>query len=435
MNRTAKELQNKIIGRKARAGVIGLGYVGLPLAVEMAEAGFTVTGFDIDQMKIARLNRGDSYIGDVQATQLESALARGRFTATADFGMLAECDTLNICVPTPLRKTRDPDLSAIINVLQEVQRVLHPGQLVILESTTYPGTTEEIVIPILSEKGLLLGEDYFLAFSPERVDPGSRNFTTGNIPKVVGGVTPYCTELAKIFYRQFVRKVVPVSSPRVAEMVKLLENTFRSVNIALVNELAMMCHRMGINVWEVIEAAETKPFGFMSFYPGPGIGGHCIPVDPVYLSWQAKVKGFEPRFIDLAGQINASMPAWVCDRITNALNDRQKCIRGSKILLLGISYKKDVADVRESPALEVAHILLSKGAELSYADPHVEEVPIEPRLKKVLLTEQQLALSDCAVILSDHSIWDYAWITKHVPLLIDTRNATRGHTAPHIVRL
>ncbi|MEW6297486.1 MAG: nucleotide sugar dehydrogenase [Thermodesulfobacteriota bacterium] len=431
-----RKLAQKIRDRSARVGVIGLGYVGLPLLVEMAKAGFRATGIDIDGKRVDSVNAGTSYVLDVPGDALLTFAREGRIRATQSLAALGELDTVSICVPTPLRKTKDPDLSYIVAAVEAVCLHLRPGQLVVLESTTYPGTTQEVVLPILEKSGLRAGEDFFLAFSPERVDPGNRNYTTGNIPKVIGGVTPHCTALAVLLYQQFVEQVVPVSSPGTAEMVKLLENTFRSVNIALANEMAMLCHTFGINVWEVIEAAKTKPFGFMAFYPGPGLGGHCIPVDPHYLTWKAKINGFEPRFIELAGQVNSQMPAFTVSRIADALNDRQKSLKGSRILALGVTYKRDVNDVRESPALEVIHKLHQKGALVSYADPYIPEVELGDHvIKAVELTPDVLGSMDCVVVLTDHSTFDYGMIATRSALIVDCRNALRHFPAPHILHL
>src|SRR5216117_3500788 len=370
----AERLSRKIESRRAHLGVIGLGYVGLPLAVEFGRAGFQVTGIDIDKRRVHRLERGESYIQDVPTSEVRALVRAGNLKATSDFSVLRRIDAVNVCVTTPLSKQRDPDVSYIVAAAKQVATYLHPGMLVILESTTYPGTTDELVLPLLTETGLKVGKDFFLAFSPERVDPGNPQFNTKNIPKVVGGVTPACSEVAVALYRQRLEKVVPVSSTQVAEMVKLLENTFRSVNIGLVNELALMCSRFGIDVWEVIRAAATKPFGFMPFYPGPGLGGHCIPIDPFYLSWKAKQTGFDPRFIELAGHINAGIPHFVVDKIAEALNTKRKAVNGSNILIAGVAYKRDIDDMRESPALDVMGLLHSKGAKVSYADPYVPEV-------------------------------------------------------------
>src|SRR5512145_2851007 len=367
-------LLNKIETRRARVGVVGLGYVGLPLAVELAKAGFHATGIDLDERKVDAVNAGRSYIPDVPTQEVRALRDAGKLDATTDFAVVKELDTVNICVPTPLRKTKDPDMSYIVSAVEAIARHLHPGLLVSLESTTYPGTTEEVVQPLLEATGLKAGVDFFLAFSPERVDPGNPTFQTHNVPKVVGGLTPECAKLASALYGSAIKTIVPVSSTRVAEMVKLLENTFRAVNIGLVNELALMCDRMNIDVWEVIDAAKTKPFGFMPFYPGPGLGGHCIPIDPFYLSWKARQSGFEARFIELAGQVNSHMPHHVAGRVREALNGRRRSIRGSRILILGIAYKADIDDVRESPALDLIEILEKEGARVDYCDPHVPAI-------------------------------------------------------------
>src|SRR5215470_17891242 len=367
----ADALTQKIATKTAKVGIVGLGYVGLPLAVEFAKAGFEVTGVDLLESKVARINAGDSYVQDVPSQEVFSLVEQGRLRATTDFSVIADLDTINICVPTPLRKTKDPDMSYIVSACEEIAKYFHPGMLAILESTTYPGTTGELVLPMLSKGGLEVGRDFFLCFSPERVDPGNARFQTRNIPKVVGGMTPACTEMGRLFYAQALEKVVPVGSTQVAEMVKLLENTFRMINIALVNEMAVMCDRMGINIWEVIDAAATKPFGYMPFYPGPGLGGHCIPIDPFYLSWKTKQAGIEARFIELAGYINGQMPHFVADKVQNALNDASKPVKGSQIHIMGVAYKRDIDDMRESPALDVILLLAKRGAKLTYSDPHV----------------------------------------------------------------
>lgn len=430
------ELLDKIRGRKARTGVIGLGYVGLPLAIEFAHAGFRAIGIDVDERKVEAVNAGKSYIVDTADDEIASLVATGRLAATNDFSVIADCDTINICVPTPLRKTKDPDMTFILAAVAEIKKYIHPGQLVILESTTYPGTTDEVVLPALEEAGLKVGHDFFLAFSPERIDPGNKQYQTRNIPKVVGGVTAQCTQVAKALYEQSIDSVVPVSSTRVAEMVKLLENTFRSVNIGLVNELALMSAKLGINVWEVIDAAATKPFGFMPFYPGPGLGGHCIPIDPFYLGWKAKMNGFEPRFIELAGQINESMPKFVVDKVTDALNNDGKAVRNSRIHVLGVAYKRDVNDVRESPALHVIKMLLDKGANVSYSDPYAPTVREEGMELSAVPVRQALeAGTDCVVLLTDHSCFNYPEIVHLAPMIVDTRNALRDFIGGNIVRL
>ena len=374
--KAAQELKDKIRNRSAKVGVVGLGYVGLPLAIEMANAGFQATGIDLVKEKVDSVNSGISYVLDIASEGLQSVVRANRMRATQSLAAVEGLDTLNICVPTPLRKNKDPDLSYIIAAVEAIRIHIRPGQLIILESTTYPGTTREVVLPILEESGLQVGRDFFLAYSPERVDPANPTYTTSNIPKVVGGITPQCTEIARLLYEQFIGKVVPVSSTDCAEMVKLLENTFRSVNIALANEMALTCHSFGINVWEVIEAAKTKPFGFMPFYPGPGLGGHCIPVDPYYLTWKAKMNGCEPRFIELAGHINNQMPAFMVQRIADALNERRKPLKGSKILGLGVTYKRDTNDIRESPALQVLEGLREKGAAVYFCDPYVRSIVV-----------------------------------------------------------
>jgi UDP-N-acetyl-D-glucosamine dehydrogenase len=431
-----EELIEKIRRREARCGIIGLGYVGLPLALEFARAGFRTTGIDVDLTKVDAINAGRSYIVDVDDAEIAEQVHAGRFVATADFAAIRELDTINICVPTPLRKTKDPDLTYVVSAVNEIRRHLKRGQLVILESTTYPGTTEEVVQPALEAAGLEVGTDFALAFSPERIDPGNPNFNTRNIPKVVGGVTPTCTEVAKTLYEQCVERVVPVSSTRVAEMVKLLENTFRSVNIGLVNEIALMSNALGIDVWEVIEAAKTKPFGFMAFYPGPGLGGHCIPIDPFYLSWKAKMNGFEPRFIELAGHINEGMPRFVVEKITDALNVHTKSVRGSRIHVLGVAYKPGVNDIRESPALNVMRLLKDKGAILSYSDPYIPAIREEGfALDSLPLQNGWLGNVDCVVILTNHAEFDYGAVAENSRLVVDTRNALAGARGDNIVRL
>ena len=427
----ARELKKRIRTRTAKTGIIGLGYVGLPLAVEMAKAGFQVTGIDLSQEKVNALNRGVSYIPDVPSQTVESFVAADRLRATQSLAAVAELDTINICVPTPLRKNKDPELSYIIAAVEVIRNHIRPGQLIILESTTYPGTTREVVLPILEESGLKAGSDFFLAYSPERVDPGNSIFHTQNIPKVVGGITPRCAETAVFFYRQYIDNVFSVSSTDCAEMVKLLENTFRSVNIALANEMALTCHSFGINVWEVIEAAKTKPFGFMPFYPGPGLGGHCIPVDPYYLTWKARMKGCEPRLIELAGHINSQMPAFVIRGMADALNEKRKCLNGAKVLALGVAYKRDTNDVRESPAIQVLLGLQEKGCEICFSDPYVPQIMInETNLDSVTLSPELLQSMDLVVVLTDHSKFDYAMIAKFSPLIFDTRNALSDLAQP-----
>jgi UDP-N-acetyl-D-glucosamine dehydrogenase len=431
---TAQILQHKILEKRARVGIVGLGYVGLPLAVEFAKAGFSVTGIDISQEKTKKVNAGDSYVGDIPSATLKPLVETGKLRATTDFSAVLELDTINICVPTPLRKTKDPDMSFIVSSCQEIARHFHAGQLVILESTTYPGTTDEVVLPILSKSGLEVGRDFFLCFSPERVDPGNLKFQTVNIPKVVGGCTPACTEMGRLLYAQALEQVVPVSSTQVAEMVKLLENTFRMINIGLANEIALMCDRMGINVWEVIDAAATKPFGFMPFYPGPGLGGHCIPIDPFYLSWKTKQAGIEARFIELAGYINGQMPHFAADKVQNALNDAGKPVKGSRIHVMGVAYKRNIDDMRESPALDVILLLDRRGAIVSYSDPYVPKLRLDG-LQLDAQPESAAADADCVVIITDHTGFDYRALVERAPLIVDTRNALKGFTSPKIVRL
>ena len=422
----ARELKDKIRQRSAKVGVVGLGYVGLPLAVEMAHTGFQVTGIDLVKEKVDAVNSGVSYVLDVASELLRSVVGINRMRATQSLAAVEGLDTVNICVPTPLRKNKDPDLSYVIAAVEAIRIHIRPGQLIILESTTYPGTTREVVLPILEESGLKVGQDFFLAYSPERVDPANPTYTTRNIPKVVGGITPQCTEIASLLYEQFVENVVPVSSTDCAEMVKLLENTFRSVNIALANEMALTCHSFGINVWEVIEAAKTKPFGFMPFYPGPGLGGHCIPVDPYYLTWKAKMNGCEPRLIELAGHINSQMPTFMVRRIADTLNEKRKPLKGSKILGLGVTYKRDTNDIRESPALQVLEGLREKGASIYFCDPYVPSILIQGQtIKAVELTPHVLQSMDCVAILTDHSAFDYSMVAKFSPAILDTRNALK----------
>jgi UDP-N-acetyl-D-glucosamine dehydrogenase len=431
---TANQLREKIETRRARVGVVGLGYVGLPPAVEYAKAGFEVTGIDLSEYKTAQVNSGISYIGDIPSSELAPLVEAGKLRATTDFSALLELDTVNIAVPTPLRKTKDPDMSYIDAACNEIQRYLHAGMLIILESTTYPGTTDELVLPMLEKSGLKVGEDFFLCFSPERVDPGNPKYQTKNIPKVVGGVTPECTELGRLFYSQALENVVPVSSTKVAEMVKLLENTFRMINIGLVNEIAVMCDGMGINVWEIIDAAATKPFGFMPFYPGPGLGGHCIPIDPFYLSWKTKQSGIEARFIELAGYINGQMPHFVVQKVQNALNDHAKPLKKSKVLVFGASYKRDIDDVRESPALDILLLLERHGAIVSYTDPHVPSLRLGNR-ELHSVSAEEAANADCVVIVTDHTAFDYAKLVARAQLIVDSRNALKGIKSEKIVRL
>ncbi|MBS1874235.1 MAG: nucleotide sugar dehydrogenase [Acidobacteria bacterium] len=430
-----EKLREKIRGKTARVGIVGLGYVGLPLAVEFARAGLSVTGIDVIARKVEQLNAGVSYVQDVPTEVFRPFVEKGLFKATTDFSVIAELDTVNIAVPTPLRKTKDPDMSFVVSAAQEIAKYAHPGLLIILESTTYPGTTDELLLPMFEERGLKVGRDIFLCFSPERVDPGNPKYQTINIPKVVGGITPACTELGALFYAQALETVVPVSSTTVAEMVKLLENTFRMINIGLVNELAMMCDRMGVNVWEVIDAAATKPFGFMPFYPGPGLGGHCIPIDPFYLSWKTKQAGIEARFIELAGYINGSMPHFVVDKVQDALNNAAKPVNGSHIHVAGVAYKKNIDDVRESPALDVILLLEKLGAKVSYSDPFIPSIKLDGRDMQGVELLGAAAAADCVVIVTDHTTFDYQALLDASKLIVDTRNAMKTLKSPKIVRL
>ena len=431
---TARILEEKIRTRRARIGIVGLGYVGLPLAVEFAKAGFSVTGIDISEDKVKRVNAGDSYVGDIPSSTLGPLVESGKLRATCDFSALLELDTVNICVPTPLRKTKDPDMSYIVASCQEIVTYFHAGMLVILESTTYPGTTYELVLPMLAKPGLEVGRDFFLCFSPERVDPGNPVYQTSNIPKVVGGCTPACTKMGQLFYSQALEHVVPVSSTQVAEMVKLLENTFRMINIGLANEMAMMCSHMGIDVWEVIDAAATKPFGFMPFYPGPGLGGHCIPIDPFYLSWKTKQAGIEARFIELAGYINGQMPHFAVDCVRDALNYAGKPVKGSRIHIMGVAYKRDIEDIRESPSLDVILLLQRLGAVVTYSDPYVPTLHLDG-LSLEASPEDAAAAADCVVVVTDHSSFDYKALVERSRLIVDTRNALKGISSTKIVRL
>jgi len=424
------QLLQKILKKKALVGVIGLGYVGLPLVLRFCEEDFRIFGFDVDSKKVAKLKKGKSYLKSISSSRISQFIRSGRLDVTDDFSRLREPDCILICVPTPLTEKMEPDLQYIERTTDAIQQHLRKGQLIVLESTTYPGTTEELILPRLESTGLRVGKDFFLAFSPEREDPGNRRFTTQQIPKVVAGVTPSCQKTATFLYHQIIKKVVPVSSPRVAELTKLLENIYRSVNIALVNELKMLADRMGIDIWEVIEAASTKPFGFSPFYPGPGMGGHCIPIDPFYLSWKAKEYDFTTRFIQLAGEVNVSIPYYIVSKILDALNERRKSIKGAKILILGVAYKKDVDDARESPALAIMDLLQKKGADILYHDPYI---PVLPDFRKYLftlksspLTERLLHKVDAVVVVTDHTQIDYQWVVKHAPLIIDTRNVTKN---------
>jgi UDP-N-acetyl-D-glucosamine dehydrogenase len=433
------DLIEKIKAKKAKIGVIGLGYVGLPLVIRFCEENFHVIGFDVDPIKVERLNKGQSYIKHIQSKRIMSLKRNNMFEATHDYARLRDADCIIICVPTPLKKNKEPDLSYVKNTSEEIAKYLRKGQLVSLESTTYPGTTREILLREFESKNMKAGRDFFLVFSPEREDPGNPRYNTKNIPKVVGGITPACTRAGKTLYEQIIDSVIVVSSPEAAEFTKLLENIFRSVNIALVNELKILSDKMGIDIWEVIEASSTKPFGFMPFYPGPGLGGHCIPIDPFYLSWKAKEYDFNTRFIELAGEINTGMPNYVVSKVIDSLNKNGKCLKNSKILILGVAYKKDTDDTRESPSVEIIEILKDKGAKVAYNDPHVPSLSglrHYPGLamKSAGISEKQLKRYDCVVIITDHSQYDYPWIVKNSGLLIDTRNATRGIKSGKIVK-
>lgn len=434
-----EELKKKISKKQIEAGIIGLGYVGLPLAVAFAKAGVRVTGFDVDKDKVEKIREGESYIGDVPTAAVRDMVRKKRLTATTNFDELKRMDTINICVPTPLRKSRDPDISYVVSAVREVEARSRPGQLVILESTTYPGTTAEILQPALERRGRKIGVDAFVAFSPERVDPANQKYTIENTPKVVGGMTPACGDLAASFYRLAIKEVVPVSSPTVAEMVKLLENTYRAINIGLANEIAQLCHRLNINVWEVIDAAATKPFGFSAFYPGPGLGGHCIPIDPLYLAWRVKLFNVTAKFIELATDINSGMPDFVIDRIVGLLNRRKKAVSGSKIVILGVTYKRDVADVRESPAIEIIEKLKDLGADVSVCDPYHQVITVGSHdVFTVPLAPDLLRRADLALILTDHASFDYSMIVANAPLVFDTRNAVQralGRAGQNVVRL
>jgi UDP-N-acetyl-D-glucosamine dehydrogenase len=420
-------LKEKLENHTATAAVIGLGYVGLPLALEMVRAGFTVIGIDIDKKKIRSLEEGISYIIDAPSKTIQDALRKKKFYPTSDYTVLRKADTISICVPTPLSKSRDPDISFILGATEEIKKHLRPDQLIVLESTTYPGTTEELILPELESTGLKVGKDFFLAFSPERIDPGNKSFATHNTPKVVGGLTIQCKDLVQTFYSQFTEQVVPVSSPKCAEMVKLLENTFRSINIGMVNEMALMCDLLGVDVYEVIDAAATKPFGFIPFYPGPGLGGHCIPIDPHYLAWKLKALNFQARFIALAAEINGMMPSVVGGLVTEALNRLEKSVRGAKVLILGVAYKKGVNDCRESPAIDVMQILEAKGARISYNDPLVPRLTLGGKVvESVELSQTLIKSQDCVVILTNHDSYNLREILGSAKIVVDTRNATKG---------
>ena len=430
------ELLQKIESRTAVIGIVGMGYVGLPLAVAFAKEGFSIIGIDVNAEKVTQLNEGHSYVEDVPDEVLRPLVENGRLRATTDYAELTGVDAISICVPTPLRKTKDPDISFIINAAENIANYQATGKLVILESTTYPGTTEEVILPRLIHNGDKVGSEFFLAFSPERIDPGRTDYTVYTTPKVIGGVTPNCLEVAMALYGTIVQQPVPVSSTAAAEMVKLLENTFRAVNIGLVNEVALMCDKLGLNVWEVVQAAATKPYGFMPFYPGPGLGGHCIPIDPHYLSWKLKTLNYTARFIELAAEVNGNMPAYVVDKIGSALNDDRKAINGSTVLLLGAAYKPNVGDVRESPALDVIHLLREKGADVQYHDPYVSQITVdEVTYKSIRLTEQALADADCVAVITNHDYYDWECVANTAQVIVDTRNAIKVEGNGRLVRL
>ena len=434
----ANSLLNRINERSALIGIVGLGYVGLPLVLRFCEEGFNVLGFDIDREKADKLNSGESYIKHISSEKVRQFVDRRLFEATVDMQRLKEADAIIICVPTPLTDKREPDMQYVENTAKEIAKHLRKGQLVSLESTTYPGTTEELILPLFTEKGLKAGKDFFLVFSPEREDPGRKDFTTKTTPKIVGGVTPQCLEMGAALYSKVVDKVVQVSSPKAAEMTKLLENIYRSVNIAMVNELKMLCDRMGIDIWEVIEAAKTKPFGFEAFYPGPGLGGHCIPVDPFYLTWKAREYDFSTRFIELAGEINTNMPYYVVGKVMEALNSKGKSLKGSKVLVLGVAYKKDVDDMRESPSVHIIELLKEKGVVVDYNDPYVSVLPKlrghSLKMDSVKLNEKTISGYDCILIATDHSSYDYKWIVESSQLVVDTRNASTGIKSDKIIK-
>ncbi len=431
-----KQLMKKVDEKTAAISVIGMGYVGLPLAVEVAKAGYKVTGIQRNPERARRINSGKNYIPDIKDEELKELVEAGRLKSTVDFSVLSDADVVIMCVPTPLTKNKEPDISHIVTATEEIVRYIHSGMLFVLESTTYPGTTDELILPMLQKKGFKVGEDFFLAFSPERVDPGNKLYTTKNTPKIIGGITRNCLDIAVRLYGHFIDKVIPVSSTKTAEVIKLLENTFRAVNIALVNEVAIMCNKLGIDSWEVIEGAATKPFGFMPFYPGPGLGGHCIPIDPHYLSWKLKSLNYHARFIELAGDINANMPVYVVNILVDALNNRSKPLKGSKILLLGVSYKKDIGDMRESPALDILNLLLHKEAIVYYHDPYVPSLEVDNQVfESIPLTKETLNQSDCVMIVTNHGNFDYPFIVEHSALILDTRNGTKGIASDKIIKI
>lgn len=421
-----QNIAEQIRSQKAKAGVIGLGYVGLPLAVEIAKTGFQTIGFDLSAEKVNFINEGKNYIQDISNELLAELVRKNFLKATSDFSLLKECDFISICVPTPLGKGKDPDISYILSAVSEVKKYLRKNQVIILESTTYPGTTDEIVLPLLEETGLKVGQDFFLAFSPERIDPGNKKFNIKNTPKVIGGITRNCTEISQSFYQTFIDKIVPVSSARSAEMTKILENTFRAINIGLANEIAIMCNHLEIDAWEIIDAAASKPFGFMPFYPGPGLGGHCIPVDPHYLLWKLKLMNYNARFIQLADEINSSMPHLVVDKVVSALNEHKKSVKGSRILVLGVAYKNDIDDYRESPALDIIHHLQQKGGDIFYYDPYVATLKMDGFDLSSTTNLKDISKYDCVVLVTNHSCFDVKKIVAESQILVDTRNATKG---------
>jgi UDP-N-acetyl-D-glucosamine dehydrogenase len=429
-------LKNKIENREAQVGVIGLGYVGLPLAMEFVRAGFQVTGIDVDQEKVKKLNRGENYIQDIKDESVKNAVEMNQLSATSDFSVIQNLDAISICVPTPLNKQKNPDISFINHVMENIKGLIHHDMIVVLESTTYPGTTRELILPEMESKGLKVGHDFYLCFSPERIDPGNEKYKTANTPKILGGITPNCGEMGEFLYETIVEQVVRVSSPETAEMVKLLENTFRAINIGLANEVAIMCEKLGINVWEVIDAAATKPFGFMKFTPGPGLGGHCIPIDPHYLSWKLKMLDYNARFIELAGEINTSMPLHMVDLVREGLNRKRKAISGSQILVIGVAYKKNVNDVRESPALDVMKLLENDGAELSFYDPYVPFVGLNGNrmMGMETLSKETLNNSDAIVIMTDHDQIDFQFVVENGNLIIDSRNVIKKNHS-HVIKL
>ncbi|MFO7664773.1 MAG: nucleotide sugar dehydrogenase [Chloroflexota bacterium] len=432
------ELLRRITNREAQIGIVGLGYVGLPLAVAFTEEGFRVVGVDVDPDKVDALNRGKSYVEDVPSAVLDKIVGDGRLTAATDYAALAAVDAISICVPTPLRKTKDPDISYIVDATECIAANMPTGmgKLIILESTTYPGTTEEIILPRLSQDGCRVGKDFFLAFSPERIDPGRVDYTVRTTPKVIGGVTADCLEVAVALYGTVVDEPVPVSSTATAEMVKLLENTFRAVNIGLVNEVALMCDKLGLNVWEVVGAAATKPYGFMPFYPGPGLGGHCIPIDPHYLSWKLRTLNYTARFIELAAEVNSHMPDHVVSKIGDALNQERKAINGSRVLVLGVAYKRDVGDVRESPALDIIHLLRLRGADVVYHDPYVPSIQlVDWELSTIDLNHEAMTAADCVVIVTDHTAYDWEWVAQEARLIVDTRNSISENGQGRVIKL